>query len=204
MLEHFAPQQVVSEAALKSCIKAVRRATGDTGQAQRLIVTLHGRGYRFVAAAEERGHVPPDSERRQSLSPPQALERESGPDTPELTARSRALQASPAHDAERKPVTVLCGELAGPMASTVALDPEARHHRLQAFVAAAQAIILRYGGTITQLEEDGLLALFGAPLAQEDHARRAVLAALDLRQTWQNSRRAASPPLVTVHVVVTH
>ncbi len=140
--------------------------------------------------------MPPDSERRQSLSPPQALERESGPDTPKLTARSQAaVQASPAHDAERKPVTVLCGGLAGPMASTVALDPEARHHRLQAFVAAAQAIILRYGGTITQLEEDGLLALFGAPLAQEDHARRAVLAALDLRQTWQNSQRAASPPL---------
>ena len=64
-------------------------------------------------------------------------------------------------------------------------------------MVAAQTVILRYGGTITQLAEDGLLALFGAPVAQEDHARRAVLAALDPRQTWQNSQRAANLPLHT-------
>jgi class 3 adenylate cyclase/tetratricopeptide (TPR) repeat protein len=162
----------------------------------RLIHTLHGRGYRFVAAIEERSHEPPDGERPRSLFSPQALEQKSGPDTPEPTARSEAeARASPAHDAERKPVTVLCCGLAEPVAPTVALDPEARHHQLQAFVVAAQTVLLRYGGTITQLIEDGLLALFGAPLAQEDHARRAVLAALDLRQTWQNSQRAANRPL---------
>lgn len=39
------------------------------------------------------------------------------------------------------------------------------------------------------------MALFGAPVAQEDHARRAVLTALDLRQMWQNNQSAANPPL---------
>ena len=41
--------QFVGDATLKSCIKEARRAVGDTGQAQRLIQTLHGRGYRFIA-----------------------------------------------------------------------------------------------------------------------------------------------------------
>ena len=40
----------------------------------------------------------------------------------------------------------------------------------------------RYGGTLLQVSGEGFLALFGAPVAQEDHARRAVLAALELRQ----------------------
>jgi class 3 adenylate cyclase len=92
---------------------------------------------------------------------------------------------------------VVCCGLAGPVARTVTLDPEVRHRQLQAFVATAQTVILRYGGTITQLAEDGFQALFGAPVAQEDHARRAVLATLDLQQTGQHSQGIASPPLHT-------
>jgi len=49
LLEHLWPGQFVGDATLKSCIKEARRAVGDTGQAQRLIQTLHGRGYRFIA-----------------------------------------------------------------------------------------------------------------------------------------------------------
>ncbi len=198
LLEHFWPQQSVGEAALNSCIKAVRRAVGDTGQAQRLIHTLHGRGYRYVATIEESGQQPSEGERPPSPFTPQALEQKSGPDTPEPTARREAEVPAPlACDVERKPVTVLCCGLAGPVAPTMALDPETRHRQLQAFVTTAQTVILRYGGTITQLVEDGFLALFGAPMAQEDHARRAVLAALDLRQTWQDTQGMASPPLHT-------
>jgi DNA-binding winged helix-turn-helix (wHTH) protein len=47
------PQQFVGEATLISCIMEARQAVGDTGQAQRLIQTLHGRGYHFVAPVEE-------------------------------------------------------------------------------------------------------------------------------------------------------
>ena len=49
-------------------------------------------------------------------------------------------------------------------------------------LALAQETVQRYGGTLLQVSGEGFLALFGAPVAQEDHARRAVLAALELRQ----------------------
>ena len=49
-------------------------------------------------------------------------------------------------------------------------------------LALAQDTVQRYEGTLIQVSGDGFVALFGAPVAQEDHARRAVLAALELRQ----------------------
>src|SRR5262247_2394432 len=68
-LEHLWPEQFVGEATLKSCIKEARRAVGDTGQAQRCIQTLHGRGYRFVATVEEASERPPAGETRAPLAP---------------------------------------------------------------------------------------------------------------------------------------
>jgi predicted ATPase len=56
------------------------------------------------------------------------------------------------------------------------------HTLMHEVLAVAQRIMQRYEGTITQYLGDGLLALFGAPVAHEDHARRAVLAALELQQ----------------------
>jgi predicted ATPase len=56
------------------------------------------------------------------------------------------------------------------------------HHLMREVLALAQAVVQRYEGTLLQVSGEGFLALFGAPVAQEDHARRAVLAALDLRQ----------------------
>jgi len=50
LLDRLWPQQFVGEATLNSCVMEARQALGDMGQAQRLIQTLHGRGYRFVAA----------------------------------------------------------------------------------------------------------------------------------------------------------
>ena len=62
------------------------------------------------------------------------------------------------------------------------------HHLMCDVLALAQETVQRYDGTIIQVSGEGFLALFGAPVAQEDHARRAVLAALDLRQ------RLRAPP----------
>jgi DNA-binding winged helix-turn-helix (wHTH) protein len=64
LLEQLWPQQFVGETTLSSCIRAVRRAVGDTGQAQRVIQTLHGRGFRFVAELEG-----DRQERRESIMP---------------------------------------------------------------------------------------------------------------------------------------
>ena len=53
---------------------------------------------------------------------------------------------------------------------------------MRAFLALAQRVIQRYAGTLMQRFSDGFMACFGAPVAHEDHARRAVLAALELQQ----------------------
>jgi hypothetical protein len=56
------------------------------------------------------------------------------------------------------------------------------HRLMQAFFEAAQDVIRRYDGTIIYVTGEDFTAVFGAPIGQEDHARRAVLAALDLGQ----------------------
>src|SRR5262249_490189 len=85
-------------------------------------------------------------------------------------------------DREYKQVTVLCGALAEAPALAARLGPEARHHLMRDVLARAQAIGQAYDGTLVQVCGGGFLAVFGAPVALEAHARRAVLAALDLRQ----------------------
>jgi predicted ATPase/DNA-binding winged helix-turn-helix (wHTH) protein len=58
LLEQLWPARFVGEATLTSCVMAVRKAIGDRGREQRLIQTLHGRGYRFIAEVEERLSAP--------------------------------------------------------------------------------------------------------------------------------------------------
>jgi DNA-binding winged helix-turn-helix (wHTH) protein len=50
LIAHLWPQQFGGDAALKSCIMTARKVVGDAGRSQRIIQTLHGHGYRFVAA----------------------------------------------------------------------------------------------------------------------------------------------------------
>ena len=54
LLEHLWPDQFVGDEALKSCIKTLRQALEERGRTPRFIHTVHGQGYRFVAAVEER------------------------------------------------------------------------------------------------------------------------------------------------------
>jgi class 3 adenylate cyclase len=85
-------------------------------------------------------------------------------------------------DGEHKQVTVLCGALAEAPTLAARLGPEAMYHLMRAVLALVQDTVQRYEGTLLQVSDAGFLALFGAPVAQEDHARRAVLAAFELRQ----------------------
>ena len=68
------------------------------------------------------------------------------------------------------------------------------HRLMQQVLALAQDTMQRYEGTITQYLGDGFLALFGAPVAHEDHARRAVLAALELHQRLHTYRTELAVP----------
>ncbi|MBI4588589.1 MAG: AAA family ATPase [Candidatus Rokubacteria bacterium] len=92
-----------------------------------------------------------------------------------LTSRS-------ALEGEKKLVTVLFSDLAGSTALAERLGPEAMHALLNRFFDLALDEIHRYEGTVNQFLGDGFMALFGAPVAHEDHARRAVLTALGIQR----------------------
>lgn len=95
---------------------------------------------------------------------------------------TKILTSRSALEGERKQITVLFCELAGSTALAGHLGPDAMHGLLERFFEQALAEVHRYEGTINQLLGDGLMALFGAPIAHEDHARRAVMAALGIQR----------------------
>jgi len=82
---------------------------------------------------------------------------------------------------ERKQVTVLFADVQGSMQLAEQLDPEQWHHIMDRFFAILTDGVHRFEGTVNQYTGDGIMALFGAPLALEDHAQRACHAALYLR-----------------------
>jgi class 3 adenylate cyclase len=97
-------------------------------------------------------------------------------------------------EGERKQVTVLFCDLANSTALAERLGPEHMHTLLNRFFALALDAVHRYEGTINQFLGDGFMALFGAPLAHEDHARRAVLAALALQRLLQDHQAELGEP----------
>src|SRR5215470_19288067 len=81
---------------------------------------------------------------------------------------------------ERKLVTVLFADVARSMEIAERVDLEEWHRLLDRLFRILAGGIHRYEGTINQYTGDGIMALFGAPIAHEDHAQRACAAALDL------------------------
>ena len=93
----------------------------------------------------------------------------------------RILQSRSALEGERKQVTVLFADVKGSMELAEQLDPEEWHRILERFFAILTEGVHRFEGTVNQYTGDGIMALFGAPIAHEDHAQRACYAALALR-----------------------
>jgi len=93
----------------------------------------------------------------------------------------RILSSRSALEGERKQVTVLFADVKGSMDLAEQVDPEVWHRILDRFFAILTEGVHRFEGTINQYTGDGVMALFGAPLAHEDHAQRAAYAALYLR-----------------------
>jgi class 3 adenylate cyclase/tetratricopeptide (TPR) repeat protein len=93
----------------------------------------------------------------------------------------KILASRSALEGEHKLVTVLFCDIANSTAMAEKLGPEAMHALLNQFFGVALAEVHRYEGTINQFLGDGFMALFGAPVAHEDHAKRAVLSALDIQ-----------------------
>ena len=88
--------------------------------------------------------------------------------------------------AELKQVTVLCCDIVNSTPLTERLGPEAMRDLVAAFLEASLTEVHRYGGTAPQFTGDAFLALFGAPLTYEDHVRRALLAAVAIRNALGN------------------
>src|SRR5438132_612961 len=84
-------------------------------------------------------------------------------------------------EGERKQVTVLFADVKGSMDLAEQLDPEEWHRILERFFEILTDGVHRFEGTVNQYTGDGIMALFGAPIAHEDHAQRACYAALHLR-----------------------
>src|SRR5262249_3580797 len=81
---------------------------------------------------------------------------------------------------ERKQVTILFAAVRGPMELAERLDPEEWTAIMERFFQLLAEGVHRFEGTVSQYTGDGIMAVFGAPIAHEDHARRACFAALHL------------------------
>ncbi len=92
----------------------------------------------------------------------------------------RILASRSALRGERKLVTVLFADVVRSMEIAERVDPEEWHRLLDRLFRVLAGGVHRYEGTINQYTGDGIMALFGAPIAHEDHAQRACAAALDL------------------------
>src|SRR5213593_122247 len=90
----------------------------------------------------------------------------------------KVLTSRSALEGERKQVTVMFTDVSGFTAMSERLDPEDVHAIMDRAFEVILAAVHRYEGTINQFLGDGVMALFGAPIAHEDHAARALLAAL--------------------------
>jgi class 3 adenylate cyclase/predicted ATPase len=106
----------------------------------------------------------------------------------------KILTSRPALEGERKQVTVLFADIKDSTELIKDLDPEAAQQLLDPALHRMMEAVHRFEGTVNQVLGDGIMALFGAPLAHEDHALRACYAALTMqaamREYTETVRRA--------------
>jgi class 3 adenylate cyclase/tetratricopeptide (TPR) repeat protein len=123
-------------------------------------------GARFCNACGAHLTAPPTAPEPRSYTPRHLVE--------------KILVSRGALEGERKPVTVLFADVVNSMQLAELVDPEEWHRLLDRLFRVLADGVHRYEGTINQYTGDGIMALFGAPIAHEDHAQRACAAALDL------------------------
>jgi class 3 adenylate cyclase/tetratricopeptide (TPR) repeat protein len=152
-----------------SRLEAVCQSCGEQNRAAARFCRKCGAGLVQATAA---GHVSPSR-----FSSPETY-------TPKHLAE-KILTSKSALEGERKQVTVLFADISGFTAISERLDPEDVHRLMTRAFDLMLAEVHRYEGTVNQFLGDGIMALFGAPIAHEDHAQRAVLAALGIRRALE-------------------
>ena len=136
-------------------------ACGMAGEANQKF--CHGCGGKLAAAVEG------------------AVEREPSDYTPRHLI-DKILRSKSAIEGERKRVTVMFADIKSSMELSERTGPEEWHAILDRFFAILSEGVHRFEGTVNQYTGDGIMALFGAPIAHEDHAQRACYSALYLRE----------------------
>ena len=142
-------------------IKAQRLAVDEDGEVLVWTGTSAGTG-RFPAPAQGPERAP------HTYTPPHLAE--------------KILTSKAALEGERKQVTVLFADLKSSMELLADRDPEEARQLLDPVLERMMAAVHRYEGTVNQVMGDGIMALFGAPIAHEDHAIRACYAALAMQE----------------------
>src|SRR6516165_1274431 len=106
----------------------------------------------------------------------------SRPSSQGLAPLGNAIPATEMIDGERKTVTALFADIKGSMELMEDLDPEEARAIVDPALKQMMDAVHRYGGYIVQSTGDGIFALFGAPVAHEDHPQRALYAAIRLQE----------------------
>src|SRR5262245_58347915 len=151
-------------------------------------------------AVDEEGKVLVWLERATIAAPP-GRDRPPAPSsyTPPYLAE-KILTSRSALEGERKQVTVLFADLKGSMELLAERDPEEARQLLDPVLEHMMEGVHHYEGTVNQVMGDGIMALFGAPIAHEDHAIRACYAAL----TMQAALRRYSDEVRRTHGLAVH
>src|SRR5262249_31064674 len=146
-----------------------------SGEVQHLIRTIARKGFRFVGEVREVSDVPSVRTAQTTASAAKVgLDDDASTGVGEKSDRDVVTE-------ERKLVTVLCADVKQPLELIAERDPEQAMRSFDAVLELMTQAVNRYEGTINVVTSDGIMALFGAPIAHEDHAVRACYAALQMQ-----------------------
>lgn len=120
-------------------------------------------------------HAPPAAPIQ--YTPPHLAER--------ILAEQAAIEAQQGTAVERKTITALFADMAGSTALIHERDPEDAHRLIEPVIALMMEAVHHYEGFVAKSLGDGILALFGAPIAHEDHPQRALYAALRMQEAMR-------------------
>jgi len=163
-------------------------------EAQELAVDKNGKVLVWTGAGA------PDATPQPAPSPPQSPATYTPPHLAErILAEQAAMESRGSADGERKTITALFADLKGSTALIEGLDPEEARAIIDPALQLMMDAVHRYDGYVAQALGDGIFALFGAPIAHEDHPQRALYAALrmqeEMRQYSDQSRLKGGIPL---------
>ena len=183
--------------------EALEDLRGELIDAQRVAIDEDGKVLVWVGQGSPASSVPslesktakPSDARRQTLdprpvsyTPPHLAER--------IRAEQAALEARGSTDGERKTITALFADLKGSTALIEGLDPEEARAIIDPALQLMMDAVHQYDGYVAQALGDGIFALFGAPIAHEDHPQRALYAALRMQEALRRYATRSAPKAI--------